>query len=44
MKIILAAAFTLSMVTLGFADAAPRHHAHKVCSMRHHHRVCHWVR
>ncbi len=24
------------------ANADPHHHAHKVCYVRHHHRVCHW--
>lgn len=35
----------LAMAVLGAsaANAAPRHHRHKVCAMHHHHRVCHWV-
>jgi hypothetical protein len=26
------------------ANARPHHRPHKVCTIRHHHRVCRWVR
>jgi hypothetical protein len=45
-KKILAAAVAVSLLAAGVASAAPyRHHrAHRECTIRHHHRVCHWVR
>jgi hypothetical protein len=48
MKTIFAATAAIAMLAAGIASAAPyhnRHHrGHQVCSVRHHHRVCHWVR
>lgn len=46
MKFVLAATLAVSMLTAGAASARPifHHHPHKVCTMRHHHRVCRWVR
>ncbi len=48
MKAFLAAAITLSLLGATAAVAAPMphrppvHHKHKVCTIRHHHRVCFW--
>jgi hypothetical protein len=39
MKKIVIAALALTMLST-VADARPRHH--RVCFVRHHHRVCHW--
>ena len=40
MKKIILAAVALSLLGMGAAEA--RMHRHKVCCVRHHHRVCHW--
>lgn len=42
MKRVLAGALALSLLAVGAASAHP--HMHKVCTIHHHHRVCHWVR
>jgi hypothetical protein len=39
-KFILAA---MALCILGATAAEARHHRHKVCSIRHHHRICRWV-
>lgn len=39
-KIILAA---MALCILGATAAEARHHRHKVCHVRHHHRICRWV-
>jgi hypothetical protein len=51
MKKLIIAAFALSMLGAGAAEALTigintghhaRHHRHQVCSWHHHHRSCHW--
>jgi hypothetical protein len=45
MKTAIAALVVLATLSAGVAEARPYHHrGHQVCSWRHHHRVCHWVR
>ncbi|HEY4274562.1 MAG TPA: HHHH-motif protein [Rhizomicrobium sp.] len=44
MKILIASALALAVLGSTAVMAAPHGHRHKVCSMHHHHRVCHWVR
>ena len=43
MKKIIATALVLTSLGAVLATSADaRHHRHKVCTMRHHHRVCGW--
>jgi hypothetical protein len=41
MKKLILAVLTLTIFGAVAAEAA-HHHRHKVCAVRHHHRVCHW--
>jgi len=41
MKKLIVAVLTLAIFGAVGAEAA-HHHRHKVCSVRHHHRACHW--
>ena len=43
MKTLIISVLALAVLGTAAANAAPRHHRHKVCSTHHHHRVCHWV-
>ncbi|MBS0279908.1 MAG: hypothetical protein JSR25_02005 [Proteobacteria bacterium] len=46
MKTLIISFVTLAVLGVSAAGAAPvrhRHHSHRVCSIRHHHRVCHRV-
>jgi hypothetical protein len=44
-KAVFASVIALSLLAAGAAEARPHHmKPHKVCVMKHHHRVCHWVR
>jgi len=40
MKKIILAAIALTVLSTAVADARP--HRHRVCTVHHHHRVCHW--
>ncbi|WP_256375880.1 hypothetical protein [Caulobacter sp. S45] len=43
MKLFISALVAVAALTATAASAGPmHHHGHRICSMRHHHRVCMW--